>query len=183
MFKQLFVSSLLALSYAAQAQTTPAGPLPVSAETHHITYTGVVEVPGATKDELYTRATEWFAKTYNNANSVLQMQDRAAGQLVGKPVLATTVRSLGSNYPAGIVKYTISLYLKDGKYKYEITDFVHDATGSKLCSAGPLENEKTGCMSLTKGQWTEIKSQTDRAMQGLVASMSTTLSKKAASDF
>ncbi|MVN76906.1 DUF4468 domain-containing protein [Hymenobacter sp. HMF4947] len=183
MFKPLLISSLLALSFSASAQTAPAGPLPLSAETHRITYTDVVDVPGATKDELYTRASEWFAKTYNSANNVLQMQDRTAGQLVGKPVLATTVRSLGANYPAGIVKYTISVYLKDGKYKYEITDLVHDAVGSKLCSVGPLENEKTGCMSMTKGQWNEIKAQTDRSMQSLVASLTTALSKKAASDF
>ena len=183
MLKSVILSGLLSLPLVASAQATLVNALPVSAETHRITYTGVVEVPGVSKDDLYTRATEWFAKTYNSSNAVLQMQDRAAGELVGKPVLPTTVRSLGANYPAGIVKYTISVYLKDGKYKYEITDLVHDAVGSKLCSAGPLENEKTGCMSMTKGQWNEIKAQTDRAMQSLVASLSTALSKKATSDF
>ncbi|RZK33076.1 MAG: DUF4468 domain-containing protein, partial [Hymenobacter sp.] len=58
--------------------------LPFDPATHQITYQGVVEVAGATKEQLYTRAYEWLAKAYRSANDVIQMQDKEAGRLVGK---------------------------------------------------------------------------------------------------
>jgi hypothetical protein len=43
----------------------------------------VVDVPGVTADELYTRARSWFATTFVSANAVLQLQDAANHVLIG----------------------------------------------------------------------------------------------------
>src|SRR6185312_12849833 len=92
--------------------------LPVDPSTHLITYTGVVQVSG-TQSELYSRAREWFAKTYNSAQSVIQMDDK--DKIVGKPLMIAYYK----NYHFGRIYYTVSVYLKDGKYKYEFTNFYH----------------------------------------------------------
>lgn len=100
--------------------------MPIDSLTNRITYTEVVYVDSTiNKLELYSRAREWFAKTYKSSTNVLQMDDKESGKLVGKALMHVYHRALGSDYKSGYVNYTISVYLKDGRYKYEITDFFH----------------------------------------------------------
>ena len=39
------------------------GKLPVDPDSHLVTYSGVIEVPGASQEQLYTRAAAWVAGT------------------------------------------------------------------------------------------------------------------------
>lgn len=86
--------------------------LPIDSISKKVTYQEVVKVDGASKNELYARAREWFAKTFKSADDVLQMEDMANGKLIGK----------GCNYQSKVF-YTVSVSVKDGRYRYEITDF------------------------------------------------------------
>lgn len=105
--------------------------LPIDSSTKRITYSEVVLVDSlVSKQELYSRAREWFAKAYNSANNVIQMEDNVNGKIIGKALVPVKLKVLGTVYDAGSIHYTISLYLKDGRYKYEITDFYH--TGNSL---------------------------------------------------
>ena len=71
-----------------------------------VVYSEVVQVEGVSANDLFSRASEWFAKTYKSSNAVLQMNDRAAGKLVGKGAQSATVKSLGSYREAGYFEYT-----------------------------------------------------------------------------
>ena len=113
--KTLLTTFLLISIVGAFAQTPN---LPIDSATHLITYSGIVNVAG-NKDELYSRAREWFAKTYKSAQNVIQMDTK--DKIVGKALMQVYYK--GGDY--GYINYTISIYLKDGKYKYEITDFYH----------------------------------------------------------
>ena len=87
-----------------------------------INYTEVVKVDSTIKkDELYVNAKAWFVGTYKSANDVLQMQDKEAGVLIGKGIFEIPYKLfVGSTRVS--VNHTIKVYVKDGKYKYEITD-------------------------------------------------------------
>lgn len=88
-----------------------------------IIYSNVVTIDSTiNKNELFTRAKAWFVATYNSAKSVIQMEDKDAGIIIGKGVF--DVQSGGSGLGLFIVpvRHTVSIYLKDGKYKYEIKD-------------------------------------------------------------
>ncbi|WP_107822016.1 DUF4468 domain-containing protein [Mangrovibacterium marinum] len=54
----------------------------------------VIEVPG-TKDELYVKANEWMVRSFNNAKSVIQFQDKEAGKIMGKYLLHGSSQSIG----------------------------------------------------------------------------------------
>lgn len=113
---------LLILSFScllAQAQID----LPM--ENGKIIYTEVVTADDKSQDELYASAREWFAKTYNSANNVIQMEDKESGKLVGKALSDVYHKGLGMRHPSGNIRYTIAVSVKDGRYKYEITDFYH----------------------------------------------------------
>jgi hypothetical protein len=88
----------------------------------------VIEVPGASADELFNRAYEWFASTYNNANEVLQIKDRDSYTLIGKALFSYEAPMLyGSDMVRGTISYTIEVKTKQGRYRYEIGDFIHDS--------------------------------------------------------
>ena len=103
--------------------------LPLDAETRQVTYQGVVEVPGATKDQLYDRALEWMAKTYQSANDVVQIKDKDQGKLLAKG----GILFFYDKVPTGFVVHTQTIYVKDGRYKYVMTGFRHQ----NLTPAGP----------------------------------------------
>ena len=75
-----FLLTTFLLTFYIRAFAQPPN-LPIDSTTHLITYSEVVKVDG-NKDELYSRAREWFAKTYNSAKNVIQMDDK--DKIVGK---------------------------------------------------------------------------------------------------
>lgn len=90
-------------------------------------YSEVIKLDSTiTKDELYSRARHWFAVTFKDANSVLKSESKAEGELIAKPLIKYSQSFLsGSSGTGGVIEYTVSIYLKDGRYKYEITNFYH----------------------------------------------------------
>lgn len=97
----------------------------MSAQT---TFEGVVQVDSnVTKDELFNRAMEWIATTYNSANNVIQMQDKEGGQIVVKATTAFDTRFKTGlfHHALGYIDYTLKIYVKEGRYKYVYTSFRH----------------------------------------------------------
>jgi hypothetical protein len=131
------IAFLMFNSLLAQKNNYEKPNLPIDIETNTITYTEVVVLDTTLKkDELYSRAREWFAKTYKSANSVIQMDDKEDGKIVGRASIPITYNSIGIIAPGGSISYNISVYVKDGKYKYEFANFQHQGDGNKIPSYG-----------------------------------------------
>jgi len=171
---------------------------PLSATTHRITYEGVVQVPGASQAELFARARQWVAQAYDQQNAELERQDEASGQLQLRGARLVQVYQDYQGVPranyAGVVRHALTIYVKDGRYKYILTDFVHDAQRApNLRSGGALEQKRAslfGYGGLGSYQaWTELKTDALRDARHLVAGLEAamTLQKpkasRSASDF
>lgn len=88
-----------------------------------VMYTGVVQVDSTiTKTELFNRAKAWFVTEYKSANDVIQMEDKEAGVIMGKGFAEADYKAnfMAVNYAN--IYHTVKVYVKDGRYKYEITD-------------------------------------------------------------
>jgi hypothetical protein len=96
--------------------------VPIDSLTNKIVFSEVVKVDSVSKDELYTRAREWFAKTFKSAQDVLQMDDKESGKLIGKGS-SKGVNHLQLSTNSFYLNYMISITIKDGRYRYEVTDF------------------------------------------------------------
>jgi len=93
-------------------------------------YTEVVEVSGKTSKELYNCAQTWFAETYNDGKSVIQVDkfEDEKGTIIGKALLKYDQGFLSaSGTTRGVINYLIKIETKEGKYKYEIYQFYHEA--------------------------------------------------------
>ena len=166
-----------------------------AAQNNPITYTEVVKVDSIiTADELYNRARLWFAETYKDANSVLQISDKQAGELVGKGNMKHTPSSwVGTSGVAGFISYTIKINVKDGRYKYQVSKFYHEGTrvASSYGNFGPynfgLLTDTLACPSEVRvflprtkwwdEMWAEIKSTVNEEMAPMITSLKQTMNK------
>ena len=123
----LVLSFLLSLSSAAQKNAAPATvvKMPLDSGTQLVTYDMVVPVQGTSSAVLYKRALEWFHAYYKNPTEVIRENDAEKGKIVGKPryKIYNPADKDGLKTDAGAVQYTITLAVKEGRYKYELTAF------------------------------------------------------------
>ena len=127
--KKISILLLLFITVLAVAQKGGQAPapvsLPVDSITKLITYEGVVQVPGVTKAVLYKRAMDFFQAYYKNPTEVIRDNDSTKGVIVGKPRfrISNPADKTGLKTDAGLVQYTITLSVKEGRFKYELTAF------------------------------------------------------------
>jgi hypothetical protein len=177
-----FLTLLLCLSAGlAHAQVADTVKLPVDPATQHITYTGVVQVPGVSQAELYTRAKLWFANTFKSATEVVQADEKEAGIVQGRGWAPISVHFIGPKRPTTNLRMwqTIKIMVKEGRYRYEITNLESELGGDNI----PLEKSLlTWGMSGPKYTTviTEYKQQVKDGAQALGASIAAGMSKPAA---
>ena len=118
MRKIIFSLPFLCLYFSSFSQQT----IPVDEETKQALIKEVVDVPGATKAELYDRALAWINKFYPNPTGMVQTKDMETGEIVGKAQFRINGKDTkGVETYDGMVAYIITLSFKDAKFKYEIS--------------------------------------------------------------
>jgi hypothetical protein len=133
-----------------------------------LTYSEVIKVDSVSAKELYNRAKLWLASSYNSSKDVLQIDNTNDGQILGKALF--TYHSnvfVSSENTKGNIKYTITITAKDGRYKYEITDFIHDAIGNHngnvsfglITMDAECPNPPTNTKGWNNRVWNDIKQQ------------------------
>ena len=101
----------LSVSFAAVGQTSP---LPVDSVTQKITYQGVVLVPGVSQGELYSRA-----KSLALRSSMPAQLDEPTKTVAG----VWEKQLVAANGPGRLLRYTLAVSAKEGRYRYALTDF------------------------------------------------------------
>jgi len=111
------------------------------------------------------------------------------GELIGKAIIPYNPTMLNASARTiGNINYTIKIYVKDGRYKYEITDFTHEPTGKSKnggLSFGIITNDDTSPIR-HKGQfkkwnnkvWIDIKNQINDSTKPLIEDLKTKMVQK-----
>ena len=116
------------IAYSAQSQKheqTPSIQLPIDSITKLITYEGVLQTTGIKADVLYNRTLSFFKNQYKNYREVIRENDSLKFKIAGKPrfKIYNTPDKEGLKTDAGIIQYDIKVAAKDGRIKYELTEF------------------------------------------------------------
>ena len=136
-----------------------------------------------TKADLYIKAYDWIAKNFNSANNVIQMQDKEAGKFIIKGIIPYSVHGLmGNKVGKEYIHFTMSISVKDGRYKCVIYDFYHEAgivNGS--VSYGSLDKEAPH-KALEQGwmnkRWADIKATAQNGAEDLLLSLKKSMGAK-----
>ncbi len=169
---------------ASNADDTPPT-LPTDPDTHLVAYTGVVEVPGTTQAQLYSRAYEWVVKTYNSPKDVIQMHDKESG----KTIVKASSKARITKYDSGYNLYTFSIYVKEGKYKYDVTDLrnEHIVLSGQYAgdySLGRFEQAEPNIKTKqSQRAWNNLRRNAEADIKALLASLQAAMTAKDKSDF
>jgi hypothetical protein len=153
---------LLVASQGVRAQTLPPPlpGLPFDSLTHEPNYHGVVAVPGVSAAELYGRAREWVALTFQDAHQVTQLEDASRGVLIGRGYqrVVANVSSLGMPI-VRLISFTFRLDFRDGRYRYELRDLGTRADVS-LFDGSSTDSYIHDTKNLTLGEYVWLSSAT-----------------------
>jgi hypothetical protein len=150
-----------------------------------LSFSEAIEVTGD-KNELFIRGREWFNENFKSAKDVLQIADKESGELAGKGIMSVVYvfKYMGERSYTADVSFQMNVWVKDGKYKYEMTnfmilgtngnvDFGLITTSDETTKTTPgYSDKKMNEMYLSIKKGTEIKSQT--VIQDLKQKMSKT---------
>ena len=149
----------LIVSYTLNAQNNITDYLPT--KDGKITYSGIVEVDSTSKVELYKRAKRWLAINYDD----VVIDDFNHNELIAR----------GYVYPT--VWHTVHIQFKEGRYKYEFTNFRRKYF-SVTSGSGSQENspfEKHWVLGKRKGEYYEnINSKIDEFINSFIQTLQKT---------
>lgn len=170
---------LLALVWAAPAWAQKEDAEPPKVDGLY-RYEGVVEVDGATADQLFDRARLWAFDAFTSFKDVNHTTDRESGTIliVGNTGNLPSRKFGFTGIGGGIVKFKMSIYVKDGRYKYVVTDLVHKGTHRNHSDLGALETTKSRGMPIK-----EIKAHTHRMLSTQIEKLDKAMRTKAESEF
>ncbi|RBW47285.1 hypothetical protein DS885_03825 [Psychromonas sp. B3M02] len=87
----------------------------------------IIEVPGKSRDELYSKVNTWFIDTFSSSGSEIQLKDKNMGKIIG----------LYSHlYKDGLYQYhvksLVSVEVKEGKVRIKIYNPMYAVIGDSL---------------------------------------------------
>lgn len=106
-----------------------------------ITRTTIVEAPGKTKNQIYIDVNTWFIHTFNSGKSVIQLNEKEAGVVVGKGYIENVAQHVSFASSADIHAWVIiRVDIKDNKFRVMTTVQEYDmdmGTGVLGAMGGP----------------------------------------------
>jgi hypothetical protein len=148
--KKLIVIAILFIFGAGKVAM--AQQFPMDTVQKKIVYSEVVQAPGTSKDVLYDRALRVLKGMYQQPEKKLAVQDKENGKIVLNGFVRVIFHEKnGQNVPYNeFIKYRFTILFKEGKYKYEITDFIIDRAGIPFHIERWYEHNKPGDKTYSK---------------------------------
>lgn len=87
-----------------------------------LTFTQVIDCAGKTQEELYVLLNYWFTSTFNNANSVIKLNDKELGTIIAKGYVANIAEHMGGSNRYNVsIEPVIKVDIKDEKIRVTYT--------------------------------------------------------------
>ena len=167
--KKTFFFVLLIVAFQqmkAQKNTVTVPELPRDETTQKVKYQEVVELPGTTSKELAKRVITWGKKYYTNWNGMSPTIDSVNGKIIAKPQVSVyRTNKDGVKSIANVIKYEMTIDVKDGKYRITITDFT-----IKAASVTPIETLFNESSPTAEDNFNQLQ-QVDELMSTLLSNL------------
>jgi len=157
-----------------------------------LSFSEVVKVDSSlTKDQLFASARTWFNEEFKSFKDVNQITDKETGEITIKGIIYTRylVDGFGSphaEWPCN-TKCQISVLVKDGRYKYEFSNFRDECLQNELATLGLLttssERLSKGYMhKVINGQWVELKGKVETIVHEMIERLKVAMTKSQKKD-
>ncbi len=104
-------------------------------KNNSLTYVQVIDCGEQTKDQLYVKMNYWFTATFNDANSVIKLNDKESGEIISTGYVADIAGHAGGmNSYIVSIRPIIKVDIKDKKIR--VTYTVQDYEVTKMIGGG-----------------------------------------------
>lgn len=149
-----------------------------------LAYSDVVTVENVSKDVLYSRAQVWFGTTFTEPKGAILVQDYVTGTISARGQYVS--RYLKNMYGVDLKDYPcythfkLSVYVKDGRYKYEFSEFIEQCSSKNDPGVGLLTDSESYDGDASKKKyfdkvWGETKSAAESIKSSLVGRLNAAL--------
>ena len=143
-----------------------------------LSFSEVIPVDSVNKTQIYAMVRGWVATTYNSAQDVIQMDDKDAGIIICSALFEYSYGKLRYAAYEGAIDYTLKIQIKDGRFKGELSNFIHKigidhATAmNKNCNLGLITTaeqytDKGAYKTFHNNVWSDIKSKAEIYSEGI----------------
>jgi hypothetical protein len=147
-----------------------------------VIYEHIVEVPGSTKATSYAAAKKWIADSFTSSKAVIQTEDVATGQIIGKGDLLVTLPKETSvwGFQGLLLSMSIQIDCKDEKFRVRVYDIrkrspavgMIAADESSIESFDGLMREQIKKKPNRKERWTSLVKEINTKLFMLTQSLS-----------
>ncbi len=104
------------------------------------TYEKIVDVPGKSQSEIYILANKWMVENFNSAESVIEFQDKEAGEIAGSFTVSHFMYTSFFTDAVEIVEQNLTVSIKDERVRVR----VFNPIGKNKYGVGafPIKSEK-----------------------------------------
>jgi len=145
----------------------------------------LIDSVNASKQDLYLKARQFISLQFKDSKEVIQMDDKDAGKIICKGIMEPTIKAGLGITVQSFVNFTITIDVKDGKYRCILNDFYHDGFVDHQSSTigGNLNNDKPDCgWGMTNNNWRKVKEATKIDAADFLSDMKIEMSKSTKSD-
>lgn len=143
-----------------------------------LTFSRVIQAEGATKDAIYATLLDWISTNYKGIKSDSQVTDKDAGLIVKQGTFEYSKGGIAFSCYSGYVSYKLKFQIREGRYKAEVTSFIHDIKigNSDGCRLGLITTaEEYGKGGMQKGAnnkvWNDIKEKAENYSESIFDSL------------
>lgn len=163
-----------------------AGAQKINPDTLSFSYTGIVQADTIGAKVIQGRVRAFVAESFASGKEVVQLDDPDAGTFLIKGTIVPIVKvPLLGKIEYGYVHFTAKWQFKDGRYKYTLSEFNHEAHEPNMGSGGALTNKKPACGTfvMSEGQWRQIKAYTNDRVLAFIGQMEKAVKEGRKEDF
>ena len=137
--RRLFVLLPLFACLASNAQETAETEKPYTIGDAGISFSKVIPVEGKTASELFSLSDNFFTYNYNDANFVIQTQDKDAGTIIGKGIFELPTYSEGFGWIYTNAIHILRIDCREGRIRVILTVQGYHHSGAKEGDISILE--------------------------------------------
>lgn len=123
-----------------------------------LTFTQIIDCPNQTKEQLYVKINYWYVATFNDANSVIKLNDKDAGVIIGSGFVSDIAGHLGGMNAYNVsIRPIIKTDIKDNKIRitYTVQDYeVEKRNGGGILGAFTFSSNNNTPPVITEEKWT-----------------------------
>lgn len=170
---KLILITILLIPYFSFAQEIK---FPINSETKKIEYSDLIMVDSTlSSNVLFSRAKEWMVGAFKTPSDVIQLEDQSSGVIMAKGSIPLKDQTFKKN---GHISFTMKIQVKDGRYRYWITDLEH-FTMSRMQNGGSLSNDNPSVEPayMSAKTWAQIKDEASVSIPKFIVSLNDQMKK------